>query len=154
MCSWKYRERIWMEGTLLISEYLFSHIIDKETLPDCVQHAGGNAHPPGQTEHPDPTDPAESRLWNGGAAPGSVSFHEIVFCHVFLSIWLLQDSVSLRRHQEATNIMVWKNVHLYSFVTNKQCFRFYLTYVLSNQTSHHHPLRVNKQECFGLRWCV
>lgn len=75
----------------------FPHIIDKKTLPDSVQHAGGDSPPPGQTEHPDSADPTESRLRDGRAAPSSVSLHEIVLCHVCLTIWLLQDSVSLKR---------------------------------------------------------
>lgn len=75
----------------------FPHIVEKKALPDGVQHAGGDSPPPGQTEHPDSADPTESRLRGGSAAPGSVSLQEIVLCHVFLMIWLLQDSVSLKR---------------------------------------------------------
>lgn len=74
----------------------FPRMIDKKRLPDGVQHAGGDSPPPGQAEHPDSADPTESRLRDGGAAPGSVSLHEIVLCHVFLTIWLLQDSVTLK----------------------------------------------------------
>lgn len=73
------------------------HLIDKKTLPDGVQHARGDAPPPGQTEHPDSADATERRLRDGSAAPSSVPLHEIVLCHVFLNIWLLQDSVSLER---------------------------------------------------------
>lgn len=66
-----------------------------DILPDRVQHAGCDALSPGQTEDPDPTDPTQRLFRDGGAAPGSVPLHEVVFRHVFESIWLLQDSVSL-----------------------------------------------------------
>lgn len=64
--------------------------------PDSVQHAGGDVLPSGQTEHPDATDSAQRHLWDGGAAPGSVSLHEVVLGHVPLLLRLLQNSVSLQ----------------------------------------------------------
>lgn len=66
-----------------------------DILPDCVQYAGCNALSSGQTEDPDPTDATQRLFRDSGAAPGSVPLHEVVFRHVFESIWLLQDSVSL-----------------------------------------------------------
>lgn len=55
---------------------------------------------------------------------------------------------------EATNISiyqvkVWK---MYNSITNIHCFCFYLAYVLSDQTAHHHALCVHEQECFSLCW--
>lgn len=67
-----------------------------DIIPDGVQHAGCDALSSGQTEDPDPTDPAQSLFWDGGAAPCSVSLHEVVLRHVFVAIRLLEDSVSLR----------------------------------------------------------
>lgn len=46
--------------------------------PDCVQHAGGDALSPGRPEDPDATDAAQSRFWNGGAAPGPVALQDVV----------------------------------------------------------------------------
>lgn len=64
----------------------FVRILMSRKLPDGVQHAGGDALPPGQTEHPDPANPTESRLWDSGAAPGPVSLHEVILRHVFLLV--------------------------------------------------------------------
>lgn len=77
-----------------------------DIVPDGVQHAGCDALSSGQTEDPDPTDPTQSLFWDGGAAPGSVSLHEVVLRHVFVSIRLLEDSVRL----EGQKIKKWNSL--------------------------------------------
>lgn len=79
------------EGDFFLREEAAVH----EAAPDGVQHAGGDALSSRQTEHPDPADPTQSLFRDGGAAPGSVSLHEVVLHHVFVLLWLLQDSESL-----------------------------------------------------------
>ena len=74
-----------MDGTVHVLNMRQQRVTKK--LPDGVQHAGGDAPPPGQTEHPDPADPTESWLWHSGAAPGPVFLQEVVPCHVFLLVW-------------------------------------------------------------------
>lgn len=74
-----------------------------DIVPDGVQHTGCDALPSGQAEHPDPTDPTQSLFWDSGAAPGSVSLHEVVLCHIFVLIRLLQDSVSLMCTEKETS---------------------------------------------------
>lgn len=85
--------------------------VKRFNIPDGVQHAGGDALSSGQAEDPDPADPAQSLFWDGGAAPGSVSFHEVVLGHILLSIWLLEDSVSLegdkRKGKKTMQICNW-----------------------------------------------
>uniref|UniRef100_A0A0E9PL38 Uncharacterized protein n=1 Tax=Anguilla anguilla TaxID=7936 RepID=A0A0E9PL38_ANGAN len=60
-----------------------------------VQQACGDALSPHQTEHPDPANAANGRLWRGGAAPGPVVVHEVLFGHVLGTFWLLQYPVGL-----------------------------------------------------------
>lgn len=69
---------------------------ERDIVPDGVQHACCDALSSGQTEDPDPADAAQSLFWDGRAAPGPVSLHEVVLRHVFVSVWLLEDSVSLQ----------------------------------------------------------
>ena len=88
-------------------------------VPDGVQHAGCDALSPGQTEDPDPTDAAQSLFWDGGAAPGSVSLHEVVLHHVFVPVRLLEDSVSLKgrevdRHKATFTVTLLYIRHLQS----------------------------------------
>lgn len=77
-----------------------------DIIPDCVQHTGSDALTSGQTEDPDPTDATQSLFWDSGAAPGSMSLHEVVLCHVFLSVWLLQDSVSLKGQKVKPSVRI------------------------------------------------
>lgn len=77
----------------------------RNILPDGIQHTGCDALPPGQAENPDPADPTQSLFWDGGAAPGSVSLHEVVLGHIFVSIRLLKNSVSLKRKSSGVESM-------------------------------------------------
>lgn len=71
--------------------------LESNAVPDDIQQTGCDALTPGQAEDPDPADPAQSLFWDGGAAPGSVSLHEVILGHIFVPIRLLENPVSLRR---------------------------------------------------------
>lgn len=75
-----------------------------EVLPDSVQHAGCDALPSGQAEHPDPTDATQGLFWDGGAAPRPVALHEVLLRHIFVPIRLLQYSVSLEETDGAASV--------------------------------------------------
>lgn len=80
-------------------------------LPDSIQHTGCDALSSGQAEDPDPADATQSLFWDGGAAPGSVSLHEVVLGHILESIWLLEDSVSLNGQKVDWHQYIIPNKH-------------------------------------------
>lgn len=87
------------------------HWSNRDVSPDRVQHAGGDALPSGQAKDPDPTDPTQGLFWDRGAAPGSVSLHEVVLSHVLVVIRLFEDSVGLEGHMKHLEICPYTNIY-------------------------------------------